>query len=649
MTRMAARVAPCGSWSSPITAELIVAGTVTLGQIVADDADLYWSEGRPSEGGRTVICRRRADGTIEDVLPAPFNARSRVHEYGGGAFTVHDGTVYFVHDGDGRIYRLVVGTTPEPLTTPGTRRFADLLLDVRRGRLLCVSEEHLEHGEPINTLVAIDVASGKLATLAAGADFYASATLSPDHERLAWLCWRHPDMPWDSTELWVASLDQVGLPRNARRVAGGSGESIFQPQFGPDGTLHFISDRSGWWNIYRLGDSGVEALAPREAEFGVPQWVFGMSTYAFTTPKRIVCAFSEQGRWRLGEIDLVACTLREIATPYTDVTSVCACEGAAWFVGGSSVSAPAIVRLHPASGVAEVVSTSSALTINPAYLSQPQMLAYPTGDGEMAHAMFYPPCNRDVGVPVGELSPLLVVSHGGPTSASTTTLNLRLQYWTSRGFGVLDVNYRGSSGFGRTYRRALDGRWGIADVEDCVRGAQYLVQQGRADPARLAIRGSSAGGFTTLCALTFHNVFAAGASYYGISDLEALAQDTHKFEARYLERLVGPYPAERNRYVERSPIHHVERLGRPMIFLQGLDDKVVPPSQAERMVEALRAKGIAVAYVSFAGEAHGFRRAENIRRALEAELSFYGQVFGFEPADRIEPVALARVVGQGLS
>jgi dipeptidyl aminopeptidase/acylaminoacyl peptidase len=295
------------------------------------------------------------------------------------------------------------------------------------------------------------------------------------------------------------------------------------------------------------------------------------------------------------------------------------------------------------------VSTSSALTINPAYLSQPQMLAYPTGDGEMAHAMFYPPCNRDVGVPAGELSPLLVVSHGGPTSASTTTLNLRLQYWTSRGFGVLDVNYRGSSGFGRTYRHALDGRWGIADVEDCVRGAQYLVQQGRADPARLAIRGSSAGGFTTLCALTFHNVFAAGASYYGISDLEALAQDTHKFEARYLERLVGPYPAERNRYVERSPIHHVERLGRPMIFLQGLDDKVVPPSQAERMVEALRAKGIAVAYVSFAGEAHGFRRAENIRRALEAELSFYGQVFGFEPADRIEPVALARVVGQGLS
>lgn len=638
---MAARFAPCGSWSSPITAELIVAGTVTLGQIVADDADLYWNEGRPNEGGRNVICRRRADGTLEDVLPAPFNARSRVHEYGGGAFTVHDGVVYFVHDGDGRIYRLLPGTTPVALTTPGARRFADLRFDAPRQRLLCVSEEHREHGEPVNTLVAIDVASGALTTLASGADFYASATLSPDGRRLAWLCWHHPDMPWDSTELWVAALDERGLPREPRRAAGGNQTSIFQPRFGPDGDLYFISDRSGWWNLYRLGEAGAEALAPRAAEFGVPQWVFGMSTYDFVAPDQIVCAFSEQGRWRLGEIDVGARALREIATPYTDVSSVCACEGAAWFVGGSPVSAPAIVRLQPESGVAEVVSSSSALAINPAYLSQPRPLTYPTANGEIAHAFFYPPCNRDCDVPPGELPPLLVVSHGGPTAASHSTLNLRLQYWTSRGFGVLDVNYRGSSGFGRAYRRALDGRWGVADVEDCVRGAQHLVREGLADQARLAIRGSSAGGFTTLCALTFHDVFAAGASYYGISDLEALVRDTHKFEARYLDRLVGLFPAERSRYIERSPIHHVERLRRPMIFFQGLDDKVVPPNQAERMVEALLAKGISVAYVSFAGETHGFRRAENIRRALEAELSFYGQVFGFEPADRIEPVALA--------
>jgi dipeptidyl aminopeptidase/acylaminoacyl peptidase len=389
-----------------------------------------------------------------------------------------------------------------------------------------------------------------------------------------------------------------------------------------------------------LGEAGAEALAPRAAEFGVPQWVFGMSTYDFVAPDRIVCAFSEQGRWRLGEIDVGARALREIATPYTDVSSVCACEGATWFVGGSPVSAPAIVRLQPESGVAEVVSSSSALAINPAYFSQPRALTYPTGGGELAHAFFYPPCNRDFGVPPGERPPLLVVSHGGPTAASHSTLNLRLQYWTSRGFGVLDVNYRGSSGFGRAYRRALDGRWGVTDVEDCVRGAQHLVHAGLADPARLAIRGSSAGGFTTLCALTFHDVFAAGASYYGISDLEALVRDTHKFEARYLDRLVGPYPAERVRYQARSPIHHVERLACPTIFFQGRQDKVTPPDQTERMVEALRAKGIAVAYVAFGDEAHGFRRAENVERALTAELAFYARVFGFTPADGLAPLVI---------
>lgn len=637
---MAARAAPCGSWTSPITAEQIVAGTVTLGQIIADDADLYWSEGRPGEGGRNAICRRRADGTIEDVLPAPYNARSRVHEYGGGAFTVHEGVVYFVHDGDGRIYRLMPGATPTPLTSTSSRRFAELSMDTWRNRLLCVSEEHTGQGEPTNTLVAIDRESGEITTLAAGADFYASATLSPDGKRLAWLSWRHPDMPWDSTELWTATLDERGMLLHGQRVAGANGESVFQPRFGPDGNLYFISDRSGWWNLYRLRGTDSEALAPLAAEFGVPQWVFGMSTYAFVAPDRIVCAFSEQGIWRLGEIDLAVGSLRKIATPYTDVSSVCACEGTACFVGGSPLSAPAIVRLHPQAGMAEVVSTSSALAINPAYLSSPQIISYATGDGETAHAFFYPPCNRDFCVPPAERPPLLVVSHGGPTAASASTLNLRLQYWTSRGFGVLDVNYRGSSGFGRAYRRALDGRWGVADVEDCVRGAQHLVRQGQADAARLAIRGSSAGGLTTLCALAFHDVFAAGASYYGIGDLETLARDTHKFEARYLDRLVGPYPQERARYRERSPLHHVDRLRRPLIFFQGLEDKVVPPSQAECMVDALRAKGVAVAYVTFPDEAHGFRRAGNIRRALEAELSFYGQVFGFTPADAMEPVAL---------
>jgi len=635
---MTARPAPCGSWSSPISAEQIVAGTVTLGQIVADGADIYWSEGRPGEGGRNVICCRREDGTVEDVLPAPFNARSRVHEYGGGAYTVHEGVVYFVHDGDARIYRMDPGAAPAPLTAPCERRFADLSVDARRGRLLGVSEAHAAQGEPVNSLVAIDIRSGEVTTLAAGADFYASAALSPDGSQLAWLSWCHPDMPWDSTELWIAALDARGRPHDARRVAGGADVSVFQPRFGLDGNLYFISDESGWWNLYRLRGTTVEPLAPRQAEFGLPQWVFGMSTYDFVAPDEIVCAFSEQGMWRLGRIELSSGRLREIATPYTDVSSVCGCDGEAWFVGGSPVSAPAIVRLHPQIGVSEVVSTSSALGVHPGYISVPQAVSFATGSNETAHAFFYPPCNREFTLPPGERPPLLVVSHGGPTAAAASTLNPRLQYWTSRGFGVLDVNYRGSSGFGRAYRRALDGRWGVADVEDCVRGAQHLVARGLADPARLAIRGSSAGGLTTLCALVFHDVFAAGASYYGISDLEALARDTHKFEARYLDRLVGRYPEERDRYRERSPIHHVDRLRRPMIFFQGLEDKVVPPDQAARMVEALRARGVMAAYVTFADESHGFRRAQNIRRALEAELWFYGQVLGFEPADHLEPV-----------
>ncbi|MBI3778600.1 MAG: S9 family peptidase [Gammaproteobacteria bacterium] len=636
----APKTAPYGSWSSPITAEQIATGSVGLGQIALDASDIYWSELRPAEAGRYVIARRR-DGATTDVLPAPFSARTRVHEYGGGAFTVTDGVIYFSNDGDQRLYRLPPDSTPRPITPPDSRRYADAVIDSRRRRLVCVCENHRATGEPVNTLVAVDVEGrGEPVELVSGHDFYAAPRLSPDGARLAWLAWNHPDMPWDGTELWLADVAPDGALTNRRCVAGGSDESVFQPMFAPDGTLYFVSDRSNWWNLYRWCDGQVEAIAPREAEFGMPQWVFGMSTCAFASARQIVCAFNREATWRLALLDVETRRMDLIEAPFTDIGSVVAGDGVAAFVAASPVMLPAVVRLDLATRRHEILRSSSPVAPDPGYLSIPRTLDYPTSGGEQAHAFYYAPANRDYRAPASAKPPLLVLSHGGPTSAASSALNLKIQYWTSRGFAVLDVNYRGSTGYGRGYRRQLEGRWGVADVEDCVAGARCLVERGLADETRLAIRGGSAGGYTTLCALTFHDIFRAGASYYGVSDLESLARDTHKFEARYLDRLIGDYATHRDLYRDRSPIHHADRLSCPVIFFQGLEDRVVPPDQTEKMVDALRAKGIPVAYVPFAGESHGFRRAENIRRALEAELYFYSRLFGFKPADAVQPVAI---------
>jgi len=630
---------PYGSWPSPITAATLVGDTVGLSQVCVDGDALYWVESRPAEGGRNVIVRA-AGGAAQDVLPAPYNARTRVHEYGGGAYTVADGIVYFAHYDDQRVYRMRPGAAPEAITPAGPRRYADFIVDRRRQRLLCVSEDHAT-APPTNTIVAIDCAGrAPPQTLVAGSEFYAAPRLSPDGDRLAWLSWNHPDMPWDSAALDVAELDSAGRPAAPRRIAGGAGESVFQPTFAPDGTLYFVSDRSGWWNLYRLVDGTPQALAPMAAEFGVPQWVFGQATFAFAGRDTIVAAANVRGAWQLLTIDARSGAHSVLATPYVDIAYVQALAGDAVFIGATPTAAPAVVRFDLARRRAAVVRSGASVCLEPGFFSRAQALSFDTADGEPAHAFFYPPRNHDVDPPADALPPLLVMGHGGPTAMSGSALNLKIQYWTSRGIAVLDVNYRGSTGFGRAYRERLYGAWGIADVADCVHGARHLAQQRTVDTARRAIRGGSAGGFTALCALTFHQEFAAGASYYGVSDLEALARDTHKFEARYLDRLIGPYPAERARYQARSPIHFVERLTRPMIFFQGLDDRVVPPDQTERMVAALRAKGVPVAYLSFAGEAHGFRRAETIRRALEAELYFYGRIFGFTPADRIAPVAI---------
>jgi len=421
-------------------------------------------------------------------------------------------------------------------------------------------------------------------------------------------------------------------------VAGGGSESIFQPEWSPDGVLYFVSDRTGWWNLYRWHNGSIEPLYEMEAEFGVPQWVFGMSTYAFASARHLICAYTREGSWRLARLDTLTRQLEPIATPYSAISGLRATAERAVFVAGSPVEFPALVQLDLATAQLTVLRRSSTIAVDPGYLAVPQPITFPTEHGLMAHAFFYPPRNRDYVAPPGERPPLLVRCHGGPTAAAASVLNLGIQYWTSRGIAVLVVNYGGSTGYGRAYRERLNGQWGVVDVDDCVNGARYLAERGVVDGNRLAITGGSAGGYTTLCALTFRDVFKAGASYYGISDLEVFVRDTHKFESHYLDRLIGPYPERRDLYHDRSAIHFSDRLSCPVIFFQGLEDKIVPPNQAELMVQALRARGVPVAYLAFPGEQHGFRHAENIKRALEAELYFYSRVFGFQLADPVEPI-----------
>ena len=634
------QVAPFGSWKSPLTADLIVTGSIRLGMIALDGGDIYWNEGRPHERGRQVIVRQRPDGARADVNPAPLNARTRVHEYGGGDYAVHQGTVYFSNFADQRLYKAKPGEEPRPLTHAEGHRYADAVIDAPRNRLICVLEDHSGAGEAKNGIVAVDLDSGDETPLVGGDDFYANPRLSPDGTRLAWLAWNHPNMPWDGCELRVAALDSAGLPEAPQVVAGGTTEAIFQPQWSPAGVLHFVSDRTGWWNLYRWRDGAIEAIAPMEAEFGMPLWNFGRSTYGFASEGRIVCAYNQRGTWSLASIDTGSGRLTPIDTPFTDIVSLHVTSTRAVFIAGSPSRGSAVVSLDLASGAIETVRRASDLELGAGYISAPETIEFPTGNGVTAFGFFYPPRNDDFVAPAGELPPLLVMSHGGPTSATSATLSARVQYWTSRGIAVLDVNYGGSTGYGRPYRERLNGAWGIVDADDCANGARYLVGEGRVDGDRLCITGGSAGGYTTLCALAFGDTFKAGASHYGIGDLESMTHDTHKFESRYLDGLIGPYPERRDLYVERSPIHHLDGFDCPVVFFQGLEDEVVPPNQAEMMVKALRAKGVPVAYLPFPGEQHGFRQAENIKRALDGELYFYSRVFGFALADPVEPLKI---------
>ena len=635
---------PCGAWTSSLAASRIAGGTVRLSGPCPDGSTTYWVESRPAERGRHVLLRA-GDDRVEEVTAAPFDVRTRAFEYGGGQYAVDRGRVVFAHSLDQRLYRLDPDRDehPVPLTLDEQVRYADLRVDRGRGRIVCVREDHRGTApEPVHSLVAIDLERAGPAgeVLIAGPDFVISPRLSPDGRRLAWLSWDHPRMPWDGTDLWEAELDAAGRPGPPVHVAGGPEESIVQPEYSPDGALHWVSDRSGWWNLWRDG----RPLVTREAEFARPAWVFGMSSYGFASDGTLVAAYHEAGRWWLGSIGPGSSTLEPIESPYTEIDELRVSSGEAGtrvvFAGGRPTHPTAIVSLDLGSGRAEELRRESELELDPAVLSIPRPVTFTTEGDRPAHALFYAPASGGHRVPDGERPPLLVMSHGGPTAAASTALNLQIQFWTSRGFAVLDVDYGGSTGYGRAYRRRLEGGWGIVDVDDCVRGALHLVEEGEVDGERLLIRGRSAGGYTTLAGLAFRDVFRAGASYYGVSELESLARDTHKFESRYLDALVGPYPERRDLYLERSPLEHADRIRCPVIFFQGVDDKVVPPAQAEAMVGALRSAGLPVAYLLFEGEGHGFRRAETIERCLEAELSFYGQVLGFEPADDLDPVEI---------
>ena len=639
------QTAPYGSWKSPITSDLIVKESIGLGQVKMDGDHIYWVEMRPSEGGRQVIVRQAPDGSTVDVIPPRFNARTRVHEYGGGDYIANDLIVYFSNFSDQQLYRKAPDSEPQLVSeaSPDAQlRYADFVVDKSRSRLISIREDHRENDrEALNSIVAIPLAGGEAQVLISGNDFYSSPQISPNGSRLSWLTWNHPNMPWDGCELWTGDINADGAITNHQLIAGGLRESIFQPRWSPDGILYFVSDRSGWWNLYREpAADAIECVCEMQAEFGAPQWIFGLSTYAFESAARIVCAFAERGLWRLGTIDTHSKTLQRIQAPYTDVSYVCAAPGRAVFRAGSPKAPFSIIEMDLAARSTKALQRANKIDIDSGFISEPQPIEFATEANLTAHGFYYPPKNRDFAAPNLERPLLLVKSHGGPTAATAAVLMLGIQYWTSRGIAVLDVNYGGSAGYGRDYRERLNGAWGIVDVDDCVNGARFLTTRGDADGNRLMIDGASAGGYTTLCALTFRDQFKAGASHFGVSDAEALAKETHKFEARYLDNLIGPYPERRDLYIERSPIHFADKLSCPVIFFQGLEDKVVPPNQAETMVEALRQKGVPVAYVAFEGEQHGFRRAENIKRALDGELYFYSRVFKFDLAEPVQPVTI---------
>ncbi|MFH2040615.1 MAG: S9 family peptidase [Chloroflexota bacterium] len=636
------KIAPYGSWKSPITTDLVTANANRIDEVICEQDSIYWLEFRANQSGRQVIVRQTPDGSIADITPPEYNVRNRVHEYGGASYQVFKGVIYFSNFEDQRLYCQVPGSDPFPLTPDSHDRYADFALDDRHHRLICIREHHAESEQEVtNSVVAISIdGTSPIEILIKGNDFYSNPRISPDGSLLCWLTWNHPNMPWDGCELWVGSFDDSGKIINVHCIAGGQNESVFQPEWSPGGDLFFISDRSGWWTPYRFKDDQMTSLCDLQAEFGLPQWVFGLSTYAFFGTGQLICTYTRSGQNRLARLDIPSRELRNIPTPYVEYSSLCVNNGKILFVGGSIDRPSELVSLDLETGSQEIFRQTGANLIEKDFISIPQTIEFPSQNHLSAFGNFYPPANSDHTSAPDEKPPLIVMLHGGPTSEASLALNLKIQFWTSRGFAVLDVNYSGSSGYGRHFRLRLNGNWGVLDVEDCIQGANYLATQGLVDGKRMSITGGSAGGFTALCALAFHKTFTAGVSRYGIGSLETLALDTHKFEAHYLDSLVGPYPVSQAVYYQRSPIHFIDQINAPILLMQGSEDKVVPPIQSERMFRALVEKGLPVAYVTFADEQHGFRKAGSIKRALEVELYFYSRIFSFPLTEFIEPIEI---------
>jgi dipeptidyl aminopeptidase/acylaminoacyl peptidase len=634
---------------------MVAQAGVRLSSPWIEDGVVWWLEGRASEAGRVVLVRRDRDRKRTDAVPPGFNVRTAVHEYGGGAYAIHRGTAFVSNFDDQRLYRVDAGADAVPITpaVAGRRhRYADGRVTHDGALWIGVRERHAESDsskDVVNELVVVPTdGSAEPRIVVGGRDFYSTPRISPDGARLCFLAWDLPWMPWDGCELHVAELAPDGSVTGVEHVAGEDGvESIWQPEWSPSGDLVFASDRSGWWNLERIRDGERSVLHPAEAEFGYPAWSFGASSFAYLGDGRIVCCYDSGGFTHFGVLDAETGGLAELdleldslwGSPYVRA------EGEDVVIVAGSATVPSqVARIDVPSGSIETLRLSVETAMPTDSFSIPQAIEFPTEDGLAARAFFYPPTSPEFKGPDGERPPLVVESHGGPTGNATATFNLGVQFWTSRGFAVVDVDYGGSTGYGRAYRERLNGQWGVVDLADCVNAARYLVDQGEVDPDRLLITGGSAGGYTTICALTFTDVFAAGTTYFGIADLEQFAGgETHKFELAYEHTLVGPYPERADVYRERSPIHYTDRITTPMLVLQGADDRVVPPSQAELIVTALRERGVPHAYLLYEGEGHGFRKAENIVGSLEAELSFYAQVLGFEPAGAIPRLEIANL------
>lgn len=631
-------IAPYGSWSSTISAHDVSVNAESFSEPQLHPEGIFWLERRPAEKGRQVIMQECQDGTVKERLPSPYSTYSKVHEYGGGCYGVVGQDIYFVQMNDQRIYRIRGGRI-KAVTPAGSLRFADLYPDPSRPRLYAVCEDHSAKGEPENLLVAVDVSdhapADPITKLARGQDFYAAPRPGPDGQKLAWLSWNHPNMPWDQTELWLADLDNHGLLKHLHKLAGGNGaESLLQPEWSKTGQLHAISDSTGWWNLYQQQGEQLVHLLPRAADFGSPLWQFGRNTYGCLEDGTLLCTCHASNGTELMFVKDGQAT--QIQHPFDGISQLQVQGKSAVFIAGHQDRPATLVAMDcEQQSFRAIKATEAPRPMDKSHLSQPESISFPSQNQRIAYGYFYKPFNPDFAAPAETRPPLIVMSHGGPTAATGSTFDLEIQFWTSRGFAVVDVNYGGSSSYGRAYRDSLKGQWGVVDVDDCAAAAQYLVERGDADAQRLCIRGSSAGGYTTLAALTFRDLFKVGASYYGIGDLETLAVDTHKFESRYLDSLIGPYPECRSLYVERSPVHHADKLSCPVIFFQGLKDQVVPPAQAETMAQLLEEKGITVACIFFEEEAHGFRQSANIIKALESELVFYGKVLGFTPAGEL--------------